>query len=89
MPSYDQLTHFLYQVRSNSDILVIAKDPKWRKKEGEKWRLYISQKEDKAKIEAELRAKNKPEDFDQVEVVALPDGAPGSLGERQGALYLP
>jgi hypothetical protein len=72
--------------RSNYALLDLAIDPKWPRRAGEKWIVYVKD-EDPVEIRRQLAAMNPASDMDLIDVLDLPDGAV-SL-PRQGALYLP
>jgi alpha,alpha-trehalase len=72
--------------RSVRDLIAAAPDPKMRRKPGEAWPVYLSAKEDRARVEAELRAALGAE-FGRIDLRTLPADR-GSIKDH-GLLYLP
>jgi alpha,alpha-trehalase len=72
--------------RSASDLLRAAPDPKMRLAPGERWPVYVSAKEDLARVESDLRAHLSPEEVAKIELRRLPAGGKVT---RHGLLYLP
>jgi alpha,alpha-trehalase len=72
--------------RSSADLMRAAPDPKMHLAEGERWPVYVSAKEDLARVEADLRGHLPPEDVAKIELRRLP--ARGKVA-RHGLLYLP
>ncbi len=73
--------------RSNARLAVAAVDPKFHLPEGEKWPVYVSQKEDLKKVRESLRTQMQASDFNKIEIRQLPD----DINEirEPGLLYLP
>lgn len=72
--------------RSNSDLLKAAPDPKMRLEPGQRWPVYVSAKEDRARVESALAGQLAAEDLAKIEVRTLPAG--GKVTQH-GLLYLP
>jgi alpha,alpha-trehalase len=72
--------------RSNGDLLRAAPDPKMRLLPGQRWPVYLSAKEDRARVEAELAGQLAAGDLAQIELRTLP--ARGAVTQH-GLLYLP
>jgi alpha,alpha-trehalase len=72
--------------RSNADLPRAAPDPKMRLVPGEKWPVYVSAREDLARVEADLRATLPADAWNEIELQRLPAG--GRVA-RHGLLYLP
>ncbi|HEX6737026.1 MAG TPA: trehalase family glycosidase, partial [Vicinamibacteria bacterium] len=73
--------------RSTRDLLQAAPDPKMPRGPGQPWPVYLSAREDQARVDRELRAALKPEERARIELRALP-ADPLSVREH-GLLYLP
>ena len=73
--------------RSARDLPAAAKDPKLHLPPGSRWPVYIPASEDKARIEAALRAELGEQELATIALRPLP-ADPGELKE-QGLLYLP
>ena len=74
--------------RSNAQLAEAAVDPKFATSNITRWKVYVSLQEDLARVEQELRAQMKPEDFAHIEICRLPQSLAGALQEP-GLLYLP
>ena len=72
--------------RSSADLLRAAPDPKMRLAPGERWPVYVSAREDLARVEADLRRSLAPAEMARIELRRLP--ADGNV-RRHGLLYLP
>ena len=73
--------------RSNRDLLKALPDPKMPRKPGEPWLLYISQSEQRARVDAELKGVLGDDAMRSVEIRTLPRDV---LSVRDhGLLYLP
>jgi alpha,alpha-trehalase len=72
--------------RSNAQLAAAAVDPKFKRAEG-RWPVYVPAREDVGRIERELRAQMKAEDFARIELRRLPGDA--SQVAEPGLLYLP
>jgi alpha,alpha-trehalase len=64
--------------RSNRHLLQAARDPKFERRTGP-WPVYIAPDEDRAQVEAALRAQMPEADFAQIELRSLPATDPGIL----------
>jgi alpha,alpha-trehalase len=73
--------------RSNRDLTAAAPDPKMRRGPGQPWPVYVSAREDRARVERELRGQLKAEEMARIELRTLP----ADLRElkEHGLLYLP
>jgi alpha,alpha-trehalase len=72
--------------RSNRDLPVAARDPKLHLPEGRPWPVYVSPREDRARIESDLR-RSLGARFAEIELRPLP--ADLSAIREHGLLYLP
>jgi alpha,alpha-trehalase len=72
--------------RSSRDLAAAAVDPKMKRGPGEAWPVYVSSREDKAKIQAELRGSLSAADMAKIDLRTLPDDH--KVAEH-GLLYLP
>jgi alpha,alpha-trehalase len=79
--------------RSTRDLAKAAPDPKVPRPAGQPWPVYVPAKEDRARIEAGLKASMAPEDLARIELRTLPAGTgPGgtaAVPSDPGLLYLP
>ena len=79
--------------RDARDLARAAPDPKVPRPSGQPWPVYLPAKEDRARIEAGLKATMAPEDLARIELRTLPTGAgPGGAAAAPsdpGLLYLP
>ena len=73
--------------RSNRDLPKAAVDPKFPRPAGGAWPVYVPPREDRAKIEASLRAVLSPAELRTIELRPLP-AEPRTIREH-GLLYLP
>jgi alpha,alpha-trehalase len=73
--------------RSNRDLLQAARDPKLSLPAGRPWPVYLSPREDRARVTRELQAALGDAGLAQIELRTLPADA-RSIGEH-GLLYLP
>src|SRR6185295_10016199 len=73
--------------RSNHDLLAAARDPKLHLPEGRAFPVYISSREDRARVERQLRELVPAADLKQIELRVLPERTAGL--KEQGLLYLP
>lgn len=73
--------------RSNRDLPKAAVDPKFPRPAGGAWPVYLPPREDRARIEAELRAVLSPAELATIELRALP--ADHRTIREHGLLYLP
>ena len=71
--------------RSNRQLLEAARDPKLGQRD--RWPVYISRKEDPARVRAELEGLMPPADFAQIELLVLPEKPEDR--KVHGLLYLP
>ena len=72
--------------RSNSDLLRAAPDPKMHLEPGQRWAVYVSAREDRARVASALAGQLSAEDVGKIELRALP--AKGKVTQH-GLLYLP
>src|SRR5688572_19386151 len=72
--------------RSERDLLAAAPDPKMRRAPGEAWPVYLSPREDRARVETELRQALGPQ-FARIDLRVLP-ASRGAIKDH-GLLYLP
>jgi alpha,alpha-trehalase len=72
--------------RSARDLLAAAPDPKMRRRPGQAWPVYLSPREDRARVEAELRTALGPQ-MARIDLRVLPADR-GAIKEH-GLLYLP
>jgi alpha,alpha-trehalase len=70
--------------RSNRTLATSAVDPKFHPEPGGRWPVFISAREDRGKVEAQLRREIDPGDLRLIDLRTLPD-----LSPPQGLLYLP
>ena len=73
--------------RSNRDLPEAARDPKLHLPAGQPFPVYVSAKEDRARLERELEARLGPERFARIELRVLP--ADVATIREHGLLYLP
>jgi alpha,alpha-trehalase len=73
--------------RSNRELPAAAEDPKLHLPSGTRWPVYLSCREDRGRVEAELRAALGEEELAKIELRVLPP-QPLTLQEH-GLLYLP
>jgi alpha,alpha-trehalase len=73
--------------RSNRDLPKAAQDPKFPREPGRPWPVYVSVKEDRARVEAELKAALGAAELAKVELRTLP--ADFDQVKDHGLLYLP
>ena len=73
--------------RSNHDLLAAARDPKLHLPPGRLFPVYISAREDRGRVERQLRSQVQAEDLKQIELRVLP-ARPADVKEH-GLLYLP
>jgi alpha,alpha-trehalase len=73
--------------RSHQHILAAARDPKIDHAPGARWPVYISAKEERSHIEAALQKVLTAQEFEQIEIRALPSET--AQIEQHGLLYLP
>jgi alpha,alpha-trehalase len=73
--------------RSTQDLVRAAPDPKLHLPPGQPWPVYVSAREDKARVDRELTAALKPADRAQIDLRVLP-ADPLSVKEH-GLLYVP
>ena len=73
--------------RSSRDLPKAAVDPKFKRAPGQPWPVYLPPGEDRARIEAELKATLPPAEMAQIELRPLP--ADRAAIQEQGLLYLP
>jgi alpha,alpha-trehalase len=73
--------------RSNKDLPAAAVDPKFKRAPNERWPVYLSPREDRAKVEAALRAVLSPAELAKIELRTLP--ADRAAIKDHGLLYLP
>ena len=73
--------------RSNRDILASVVDPKINPPPPPPWPIYISEKEQRSKIESEFKQLLSPEEFKKIEIRTLPPEA--DKIKTHGLLYLP
>ena len=74
--------------RSTRDLAKAAPDPKMPHAAGRPWPVYLPADEDRARVEAGLKASMTPADLAQIELRTLPAGARPAVTEH-GLLYLP
>lgn len=74
--------------RSNAQLAASAIDPKFKTSDIARWTVYVSRRENLARVEQELRGQMKPEDFAHIEICQLPESLTDALNEP-GLLYLP
>ena len=75
-------------MRSNAQLAAAAVDPKFATSNITRWKVYVSRRENLARVEQDLRGQMKPEDFARIEICRLPESLAGALQEP-GLLYLP
>ena len=73
--------------RSAKDLPAAARDPKFPRKPGEPWPVYLPAGEDRARVERELRSALAKPELAQIELRTLP--AAGTTIPDHGLLYLP
>jgi alpha,alpha-trehalase len=73
--------------RSNRELPLAAQDPKLHLPAGTRWPVYLSCREDRSRVETELRALLGPQEMAKIELRVLPP-QPLALQEH-GLLYLP
>jgi alpha,alpha-trehalase len=73
--------------RSTRDLPAAARDPKLPRKPGEPWPVYVSPKDDRARLAGELRAILSEQELATIDLRTLPPD-PFSIREH-GLLYLP
>jgi alpha,alpha-trehalase len=73
--------------RSTRDLAKAAPDPKFPRAAGQPWPVYLPPAEDRARVEAELKATMATEDVARIELRALPAGR--AMPADPGLLYLP
>ena len=79
--------------RSTRDLAKAAPDPKVPRPAGQPWPVYVPAREDRARLEADLKTTMTPEDLARIELRTLPTGTgPGGTAAAPsdpGLLYLP
>jgi alpha,alpha-trehalase len=73
--------------RSNRDLPVAAQDPKMKLGPGQRWPVYLSRREDRARVERELIEAVGREGLEGIELRTLPDDS--KTITEHGLLYLP
>jgi alpha,alpha-trehalase len=73
--------------RSTRDLAKAAPDPKFPRAAGQPWPVYLPAEEDRARVQADLKATMTPEDLDRIELRTLPAGR--AMPADPGLLYLP
>ncbi len=73
--------------RSNRDLPAAAVDPKLHLPPGTPWPVYVSRREDRARIESTLRQVLGEKEFSTIALTTLPED-PASI-KQHGLLYLP
>jgi alpha,alpha-trehalase len=73
--------------RSSRDLMRAAPDPKFARAAGQPWPVYLSAREDRARVDRELQAALKPEERALIDLRVLP-ADPATIREH-GLLYLP
>ncbi len=73
--------------RSNRDLTAAAPDPKMKRAPGQPWPVYISAREDRARVERDLRGQLTAEEMARIELRTLPADLRGL--KEHGLLYLP
>ncbi|HZI19947.1 MAG TPA: trehalase family glycosidase [Pyrinomonadaceae bacterium] len=74
--------------RSNRDLAAAAVDPKFPRREGEGWPVYVSRREALPAVESGLRSLLSPADFARISLRRLPEEDAAAEAEP-GLLYLP
>ena len=75
--------------RSLRDLPAAARDPKLHLPAGTPWPVYFPPREDRARIEAEIKSQLKPADFATLALRPLPPGNAAENIREHGLLYLP
>ncbi|HVR69398.1 MAG TPA: trehalase family glycosidase [Vicinamibacteria bacterium] len=73
--------------RSNADLAVAARDPKMPRPPGEPFPVYLSRKEDRARVEQALASSLSAGERAKIELRTLPEGP--LAADQHGLLYLP
>ncbi len=79
-PIFDYIKHtWTTLTRTHRSMAAAAVDPKFHPMADGRWPVYISAKEDPARIEQRLRQEMPPQDLGRIELRRLPAGEPGLL----------